>query len=244
MSTVRDLITDSLVEIDKCAAGEDPTAEDSALGLRRLNLLLSSWSGLRSMARAIAPVRYTFVASKGSYTIGASGADFTATPPAYIRRANVVQTSQSPETRLSLGEPMKDEDFAALSVQNYSSSSPFAFWYDRKVPLGTVYILGYPTVSDDLELFVPQTFGAFSSYSTELELPSGYELALMLSLAQDLCGPFGKQVSNDLREKARKARSDAAALNHRSPRMASRDLGVPGGSVVGSNFDFNSRTWR
>lgn len=89
MATARELITDSLVEINIIAAGQAPEADDAALGLSRLNTMLGLMSIDGLMLVSEDEDLYLVPANVQSPTIGASGT-FVATRPTSIDAANAI----------------------------------------------------------------------------------------------------------------------------------------------------------
>lgn len=89
MSTARDLITDSLEELNVIAAGQDPEAADAALGLSRLNTMLDLMNTDGLLIDADSEDLYLVGANVQSPTIGASGT-FVATRPESIEAANAI----------------------------------------------------------------------------------------------------------------------------------------------------------
>ena len=76
-----------------------------------------------------------------------------------------------------------------------------------------------------------EIWGLISQYATiatVFSLPPGYKLALVLTLAEDLCRPFGRVLTQDLKDAARDARSIIQTNNIKSPRIASADYGASG----------------
>jgi hypothetical protein len=242
MSTVLDLLTNALAEIGVASPGEDPSAADAAFALSKLNRLTSTWATRKTLIHAILPTRHTVITAKGSYTIGPTGADITAARPAWLQTANLIPVGTSPENRTHLAI-LDDDEFAGMSVVDLSSSTPYAIYNDRNAPNATLYVIGYPAVGDVLELFFPQPVTQFTDLVTVLALPQGYEEALTLTLAEGLCVPYGKTLSRELVEMARRARAAIQGLNSAAPKISTIDGGMPG-SERGSWFDINTRTYR
>lgn len=92
MSTTRDLINDSLLELNVVAAGQDAGAADAALGLSRANTLLELLNIDGLMIFSEQDDLYLLNANVQSPTIGASGT-FIATRPEKILDANVIDVT-------------------------------------------------------------------------------------------------------------------------------------------------------
>jgi hypothetical protein len=94
MSTVNDLVNDSLIEIGVLRAGDDPAPEDSDLAFSRLNKLIEDLNTDRMMVYAISEDLYLLPANTQEPTIGTSGT-IVATRPERIENANLIDISDT-----------------------------------------------------------------------------------------------------------------------------------------------------
>jgi hypothetical protein len=67
-----------------------------------------------------------------------------------------------------------------------------------------------------LELFSWQSLGVYATATDAFALPSGYEDAVVYSLAERLCALWRLPVTGDMAEQARRARTAIQALNTRA----------------------------
>lgn len=227
MSTVLDLLTNAMAEIGAVAQGETLSANDAAFCLSKANRMLNSWRTRRLNAYCIAKNEYAFGTSKQSYTIGPSGADFTATRPERIDSANVILVS-SDNARIQLWV-VNVKDYAALQLPALSSIFPTRLYYQATFPNGTLYPWPYPTTATNkLELFTWQQIAEFASLGADLSLPPGYEDAITYSLAEALCPAYGREISASLHALALEARTNIRSLNIDTPRQSSDLYPGPG----------------
>jgi hypothetical protein len=77
-------------------------------------------------------------------------------------------------------------------------------------------------------LLAEQRLNTFATLDTASTFPTDYQQAIMLTLSEGLCGPFGKKISPELAEMARRARAAIEARNSHPPALATRDSGIPG----------------
>jgi hypothetical protein len=239
MPTAQEIITNAMLEIGALIQGEVPTGDEAAFCLSKLQRMMDAWKTRSLYVYTVSQNRYTFPASQQSYTIGPVGADITAPRPTHITKANIILTAVSPEVVVPLAI-LDDEQWASIRVRNISVTIPSAMYNDGAFPNSTLYFWGYPSVLNDLELWTWLQMAAPTTLATIMALPPGYEDAMTLSLAESLCGPFGKSVPIDLRVSAQKARSFIQGMNSKAPYIVTRDDGIP--NDVGMRTTFNYRT--
>ena len=118
MSTVRDLITASLLDLGAIASGESATAAEAADAFRRLNLLLETWRLERLMVYARDEVTKVLTGAS-SYTIGPSG-DINTTRPVALERAGQRVAGTSPTLEYPL-DPLTDAGYEDLGLKGLQS---------------------------------------------------------------------------------------------------------------------------
>lgn len=89
MSTARELITDTLIDMNVIAEGQSPDAGDASRSLTRLNSMLGLFNVEGLMLHSDQDDFYLLGANVQSPTIGASGT-FVATRPAIVEEANAI----------------------------------------------------------------------------------------------------------------------------------------------------------
>jgi hypothetical protein len=244
LPTAGEVIQNALIELGVHQANETMSATDAQFGLGKLNRLLSQWSTRSVNIWTILSQRFTLSPSQVSYTIGPTGADFTAARPLGpgpgkgIRNANIVLTSVTPEVHCPLAIWDADQ-WANIRVNEIPTSLPIGLYNDGAYLNSTLYLWGYPTEANDLELFTYQQLTEFASISGTFEFPPGYEEALTLSLAESLGPPYGAAISEDLRTNARRARAAIQSINTAPPLLQTDDGGLPsspGGNIGWFNY--------
>jgi hypothetical protein len=222
-----------ITELAVYSPDETPSTNDRNTGLLILNRIVSQ-ANTRSRFLFVHDIlSFTIGTAAASYTIGPSGATFTAARPTKITRANLIRTADTPDTRTPL-EVIEIGEFA--NIQDYLDTAiePMKLFYRPTMPSGTIYLLPYSdgsteSLADKLELFVDQPVSAFADLNTtSYDLAPGYEDWLTLALAKRLARSFDKVPSQELVDDERTARSNITALNLRSPRMTTIDSGMPG----------------
>jgi hypothetical protein len=236
--TFQDIANDALTEIQVLAAGETATAEDSALALTRGNYIMDEWSARRPFAYNVQFTLYTLTANHAPHLIGPglSSPDFAATQrPVKIEGANLVLTSSTPNVDVPL--KLRDDDWWNNErVKSLTSSIPTDLYYSPDWPNGSLNLWPVPSVSYGLRLETWVLLTQFAALNTAFSMPPAYRKAFMLTLAEELCGPFGKTPSAMLILKAREARKAVQGNNSGSPRIATAEAGQGGSTRGGFNW--------
>jgi len=248
--TAQDIIVNSMIEVGALAQGETPASNDAAYVFGKANRLSSQWSTRSLFIWTVRSDRYTLIPSQRSYTIGrAPGADFVADRPLGprepgngIKNANIVLTSVSPEVRVPL-RLLDDDEWASIWVLDVPTTLPVALYNDGAYPNSTLYLWGWPTQANDLELFTNQQLPQFPDLVTPIELATGYEEAFILTLAESIGPAFGQPITADLRENARRARAAIQSLNSSSPKIGTDVPEMPN-SGPRSTFNYRSGTFQ
>jgi len=191
MTTALDIITDALLEIGAHDLGQNVPAEMSSHGLRMLNRICQRWSVTPAMIPVLTEISVPLNGA-ASYTIGPTGADVTAARPIRIDRATAVDAASNEYPVNVLSRPEWDGIFN----KNVTGGPPTDIWYQASTP-GRVYV--YPkSAGYTLKLDCQTLLTSFPGLSTTVTLPEGYESALTLTLAIDLCGTYQMQPTPSL----------------------------------------------
>lgn len=191
MTTALTLITDALIEIGAHDLGQSVPAEDAALGLRYLNRIMERWSNSPGMFPVL-PETSVPMNGAASYTIGPTGDVVSARPLRIDRATFVLGDVEYPVNVLSR------QEWDSIAVKDVTGAPVSDIWYDAANTNARVYV--YPKAdTGTLKLDAPTLLGTFAGTSSTLELPAGYESALVLTLASDLAGAFQRPVTPDLR---------------------------------------------
>lgn len=244
MATATTIITDACLECGMLdQPGQLPSAEHLAFGLTRLNRIVSMWSTRQLFIWTSVFTRFTLVAGQQSYTIGPSGANFTAARPVGIgpgggiKFANIVIGSGSAEVLTPMAL-LSDEDWASLTLRGFATSIPMALYNDGGTPNSTLYLYGIPTTAYKLELWTNQQIAQFATLSDTFDWPPAYQEAATLTLAEALCNPFQKPIPDGLTEMARRARAAVTSLNS-APNTQTNDTKRMGINH-GGQFDYRT----
>lgn len=193
------------------APGRGITSEQQTEVTTFLNQMLNGWNAMRNAMYTVGINRYTLDPPQLYYTIGPSGADFTAPRPIRILNANLILTGQTPEVRVSL-VILNDDQWAEISVKDIPTTVPVALYNDGASPNSKLYLWGYPTQNNDLELFTPSGLSDDLTDSDTLELPEGYARAITYNLAMEIAPLYWQKTDKLLAQVQKLARESRAAI--------------------------------
>lgn len=224
--TTLELVTFSLRMIGAASIAQEAEGEDFALALQCFNLRGSNWNTRQRFKRFERMQTFPVITSAESYTIGvtADSPDFTVAAgkaPVTITHANWIVGSGESRQSYEL-EVIEVQEYRRIYLPGYTSDWPCRLYYQRTPGNGTLWPVPVPTsLVDSLQLFWWDQFTKveIADIATELAWPEGYELAFVLTLAEDICLPFGKTRSDQLRDAAGQARADLASTNVKPPRL-------------------------
>jgi hypothetical protein len=211
------------------------SASEMADAFQALNRMLDSWSTQELLIWTVRIDRYTLDPPQTSYTIG-PGADFNAQRPERIEAANIVLAGMS-EVHVPL-RILSDKEWAEKRLRVIPTSIPTQLYYDNNYPIAKIYLWGYPTAGNDLELFTWQIIPQFATQVDAVQLPPGYLDAAVYNLARRLCAQFGTVLRPDVAEAATKTLARIKGANASSPIIASADFGMK----ITKRGDFNYLT--
>jgi hypothetical protein len=210
VTTAYTLITDAFDELGIFQPGESIPDTDAQFSLRTLNRLIGSWAQQSLTIPAQSREVFDLVANQASYTIGIGGDFDTVRPPnqSSLTRAGLVYPT-SPTLEIPL-QVLTDDDYVAIPQKALTSTQPYAVYYAPTfaATFGTIYPVPIPdNAANDLVLYLQQPITTFANLTTTYAFPAGYDEALMLALARRLAAPYGRQVSEDLKDRADQALS-------------------------------------
>ena len=208
MSLVSDIINDALFYIGAYGPGETVSTDDQTAGLRWVNRLLASWS-----ARKLSPVGI----KTGSYAL--SGAASYTFGPAMVWAATVRPLKIKAAATLAANGVQKGcrvctaEQWASVPDLTRTGIYIEDLFWDGGFPTGIVYVSPKPTTGASCLLWTYEAITAFAALGDTVALPPGYERALVIAFALELCLPFGRPIPEGLPQLAQAAMVDIAALS-------------------------------
>ena len=212
-------------------------------GRDALNDLLAS---LQTESLAIYSIRediFTLTINVQSYTIGPSGATFTALRPMFIKDANLILQQQTPVVRSPLEILRDSSQWASIQVRAIPNSLPSKLYYNPTVPNGTINLWPGPLLAYQLELFTWSQLAAFADLTTDYSLPPGYESTLTYGLAVALAPMIPDKLKQGRLDLViNEARRYKAVLksHNAAPQRLSSDVPLMSGDQMRSDFNYDT----
>lgn len=211
MATANDLITSAFRRGRILGHDQTPSASEAADALSALNRMLDAWSNKRLLVYQVVQEQFTLSSGNASRTIG-SGGNFNTTWPVKIVDGCFVR-------RDGIDHPVTVLDdrtqYDALRVKS-QSGIPFALFYDRAYPLGTVYFYYTPDANDAVYLNLWKRLATLAALVTAVSLPPGYEDLVIDGLALKLCPEYGIEPPADVRRNFTATLRDLGNVNAQS----------------------------
>lgn len=239
--TIRDLVTQSLQEINAAQSGQAVQPDVFAQALLYLNMILDHFNASERKLYADLFSEYVIPTTGNPITLGPSGADWTyaISRPDAIPQASIILTSVSPPRPYVRLTPLTTQQWQNLSTPTLSSSLPNFFYYNPTTPNGEFYFWTVESTAYSVQLLTRQMLAAVTANTTFAQAP-GYWYALMMLLARKLKSPLRKPWTPEQERELTEACAVAFGGNGPDLLLATRDLGIPSAnSNQGSIQDFN-----
>ena len=191
-SSANDIMGRALVKARVFAPGDSIPAAISTQVFAELNDMLESWALENLMVYVDVLESFALVASQGEYTYG-TGGDFDSDRPLRIRDECFIRSGDS-----DYAVRLKDLDVYRSIVNKSTGARPRVISFLPEYPLAKVFLWPKPANTDALHLRVWKQLVAFADKTTGVNLPPGYQRAIVANLAVELSPNFGKRVSTEL----------------------------------------------
>jgi hypothetical protein len=217
------MILRSLRMIGEKARGETLDTNEQTECLYELNSMMDSWSIERLMCYQITQESFALSANTVSYTIG-SGATFNTTRPTKIVDPCFVRDASGLDLHLEI---IDAEAYGSIVQKSAGTTYPTWLFYDggfNASGYGTIYV--YPAPSANLTLYINswKQLQNFSSVSTQMLLPPGYQLAIESNFAIHMAAGL-TNISPEVAKIARDSKAAIKGINSPSV-VATLDTGV------------------
>lgn len=213
MPTALQIITRSMRLAKVIGKGETLDSDESADGLTALNAMLDSWRIQRLFVYQILDEAFTLTAGDASYTVG-SGGDFNTSRPADFPEGSFLRVND-----VDFGITKIDQ-LAFSQIPNKSITSVPRFFYpDMAYPLITLQFDCKPDQAYSFHMKSLKTLQSFSTLTTDMALPPGYEDAVTFSLAERFGLEFGVAIDPDVKKWAGDSRKAIQRVNAYIPVM-------------------------
>lgn len=211
MATALDLIARSMRRIGVLASGETASSSEAQDALTNLSAMFGSWSTEGLLIYGKVSETFPFVVGTQSYTMG-TGGTFNTTRPLKVESA-LLETTQGTDTFDLPIEIVNQQQWDAITIKTNQSSQPNKLLILDTYPLATLYFWPIPNATASVVLRSWKPLTSIASISTTVDLPPGYEDAIVLSLARRLAPEYGKAVDELLNEEANFAKANIKRMN-------------------------------
>jgi hypothetical protein len=243
MPIVKDILRSSFRCVGSLRVGFGYSPSELTDGLFVLNSMLDSFatdeliSGFFTLTQS-----FTLGTAKQAYTIGPSGADFTAGRPIKVTNAKyIVMTNASQPLHLPL-EVINSPQFEAIHLPLTASTIPKRLYYNPTyasgATFGTLTLWPVPTVtSDKLLISAWQPIaGTISDENATLAVPPGYLEMIRYQLAVRLSMEWGLPLKEGVLELANEALAKVERANAPTPQMDCNPAVPMGGTGRGRGW--------
>jgi hypothetical protein len=244
-ATALDLIKGAMEEIRALRAGDTPSAEDVDYCLRKLNIMLDTWSAENLTLFVRETDSYALVAGTASFTIGPDTGDIDAARPDAIDvKSSFVRDASGSDYRLN---PMTEREYNAIGTKATGNSRPTHLFYNPTHPTGTVYLYPPPEAGWTIYLVSTKPFANIHheaadpdlDVNSSLPFPPGYREAIEANLAVRIAKGFGKTVDQETFISATTLKANLKSRN-RANRPLVAEIDLPCG--MGGNGQSNIYT--
>lgn len=197
MTTALTIIKAALRKIGKLGTGQSLPAEEAADALEALNGLIELWAVDDNKVYTQTRESFPLVGGKAAYTIG-SGADFNTARPVEIIAAFTRMAGGVDDQPLTLWDIRQ---YATLN-DRITTGRPEILYYDGNFPIGSITLWPVPNQADTLHLYSYKELSAFPLLSTDINLPPGYEQALVFNLAVMMAPEYETEASPTVKKLA------------------------------------------
>jgi len=213
MTTVRELITDSLGMLGIYGVGRTINAADAELCRRQLNQLAETVNLDDRMVYSITRTATALTPGTGAYTYGIGGTLNTARPSFTESAAVLVGTSEIP---LHIMSP---EEYADLLDKTETGPYPTQVYMEGLFPLDNVTFFPKPTAACSFVTYSWAAKPVFATINDVLALPPGYLEFYQTNLAV-MVAPFFKVMPDAITlQRAVNSRNNLQSMNMRAVRL-------------------------
>jgi hypothetical protein len=221
MATSLDLIKRAMRQLGVYSIGEEPSADEAQDGLEALNAMLDSWATENLFVYAKTLDVVPVIASQQSFTIGPTGTVVSVRPVSIDASSYVLYQNVSyPLAKWT------DADYQLISLKGQILGIPCGFWPLMNYPDAQVTLWPIPSAAMDVYLWSNKLIKSFPDLVTDLDLPPGYERAIVFSLAEEIAPEYEVEPSRTVVMKASQGRRNLKRINTQVPLMQ-MPYGIP-----------------
>jgi len=211
MPTAIQLIESAALKIGAISTGESITADEASDCLDILNSMLDYWAIDKAMVFQIVQNTHSWLGGQATRTIGPTGAQITATRPIKIEDGSFFRVNEIDYPFVILRNRASYDTIVSKTDQ---TTYPDSIYYEPSYPNGKLYV--YPVPTDTITLYLNswQVLQNFTSLTTSLSLPPGYQWMIEHNLSVALEPVFTVPVSSSVRSEAMRSMAMIKRINH------------------------------
>jgi hypothetical protein len=215
MTTVLQIITDSLQDAGIISAIETPSNADAQKAFRLLNRMLDGDSTEDLMIYNQVQEVFSLAAGNQTYTIGPSG-NWNTTRPIDVTRMYMRDSNGNdlPVKMLSY------EEYADILCKPITATLALSAWYNAGMPLSQITLWPIPQdTTYSAVVWSWKQISSFTSLSDTVILPPGYEDYIESNLTVRCCAAFNRPCPADIKEWAVDSKAKLKKINIDVPIM-------------------------
>lgn len=209
--TARELIRQSLKTLAILGDGENPSAGEANDGLMLLNEIVDKWNTENLMTASFNKIEIPLVFGQSRYEI--SGMPISGIDSVYMQTSNISSHIRK----------LTKTEYENISNKTETNGNCNAIYYNASYPIAELYV--HPCgsgSSSKIVMAVQSVFDIFPDLDTEINLQSGYIMALRLNLAVNIAPYFSVAASQTVMEQAVGAKSFIKDNNNKNKPLKMR----------------------
>lgn len=229
--TAQDICRQAMMDAMLLGAGQPIDGHQAPDVLAKLNRILDNWNCDERAVYAEIENHAVLTPSLSPHLVGPAGSGggfIISQRPESVESVAIVDTTQTPNVSI----PTRLRDFqwyARQPVPGTTSTIAVDVYYEPDWPNGKFWLWPVPTIAYTLSWW-SRTVLAQLALTDVFSLPPGYQDAITLTLAEDLCPMYEQDVPPSLERKATAARARVFGQNAFTPKLATADYGMNTGN--------------
>lgn len=211
-----ELAIDALTIIGQLGTGQTMSPEQASQCLRFANRMIQKWSTQRYMLYNVETRQYALTSGTQDYTVGPTGAMFTAPRPVFIQAAQIALPGSSMDVDLNILDNIKWGAIRDKGATCSANGLPQDIWVEYRYPNFAFHIWPKPGNAADIKLAAWELLQQFATIFDELSLPPGYEEAIVKNLAMYLASAYDMTPSPELTQEAADGLIEIQKINAQS----------------------------
>lgn len=186
--TARDIVTTALEENGIIALGTEPTADELAACIRRMNGMLKTWQG------------QGIVWKQETITQAIDADEASVELPAYVRGVNGCRYIESATNERQMRRFERDEYY---SLPNKAAAgTPTVYYYARRTAADVLYVWPVPSANYSLKLDIDRKLDTVTNAGQTVDIPEELTETVYSALAVRCAGVFGAEITQELDRRA------------------------------------------